>query len=79
MGKNLNGRELGEGISQMKDGRYRARYTDKSGKRQCVYGRTEREIKAKLAEKKVNGKKVNELNTDFAVLKTVTVDEWFEV
>lgn len=78
MGKNLNGRELGEGISQMKDGRYRARYTDKSGKRQCVYGRTEREIKAKLAEKKVNGKKVNELNTDFAVLKTVTVDEWFD-
>ena len=73
MGKNLNGRELGEGISQMKDGRYRARYTDKFGKRQCIYGKTEREIKTKLAEKKAK-----EQNNDFAGSETFTVDKWFD-
>ncbi len=33
MGKNLNGRELGVGISQRKDGKYVGRFTDKRGKR----------------------------------------------
>ena len=33
MGKSLKGKELGEGISQRKDGYYVGRYTDRFGKR----------------------------------------------
>lgn len=33
MGKNLLGKEIGRGISQRKDGKYRARFVSKSGKR----------------------------------------------
>ena len=32
MGKSLKGKELGEGISQRKDGYYVGRYTDRTGK-----------------------------------------------
>lgn len=37
MGKNQKGRELGKGLSQRKDGRYSARFVDKSGKRTEKY------------------------------------------
>lgn len=40
MGKNLKGKELGEGLSQRKDGRYMARYKGK-----CRYAETEKEIR----------------------------------
>lgn len=33
MGKSLKGKQLGEGISQRKDGYYVGRYTDRTGKR----------------------------------------------
>lgn len=33
MGKDLKGRELGEGVVQRKNGKYYARYTDSRGKR----------------------------------------------
>ena len=45
MGKDLKGKELGKGISQRKDGRYQARFTDRFGKRRCVYGITLKEVK----------------------------------
>ena len=32
MGKDLKGKELGKGITQRKDGRYQARFTDRFGK-----------------------------------------------
>lgn len=32
MGKSLNGKELGQGISQRKDGLYQARFTNRFGK-----------------------------------------------
>lgn len=34
MGKNLKGKECGKGICQRKDGKYTARFTGKTGKRQ---------------------------------------------
>lgn len=40
MGKNLKGKELGEGLSQRKDGRYMARYKGK-----CRYAETEKEAR----------------------------------
>ena len=43
--KDLKGRNLKQGESQLKDGRYRYRYTDKYGKRNTVYVREKRWIK----------------------------------
>lgn len=38
MGKDLNGKEIGHGIIQKKNGRYEARYVDRFGKRRSVSG-----------------------------------------
>ena len=48
MGKDLKGKELGEGLCQIKDGRYVARYTDVYGKRHSIYGKKVKEVKDKL-------------------------------
>ena len=46
MGKDLKGRELGTGISQLKDGRYKARYTNRHGRRMPpIYSRNLKEVK----------------------------------
>lgn len=39
MGKSLNGKELGVGITQRKDGLYQARFTNRFGNRQTIYAR----------------------------------------
>ena len=72
MGKNLKGKELGQGLSQRKDGYYSARYTDERGKRRERYFKTYKEardwlMEAQYAEK--HGKAVPSTET--------TVDEWF--
>lgn len=54
MGKDLKGKELGKGISQRKDGRYQARFTDRFGKRRCVYGITLKEVKNALMSEVVD-------------------------
>ncbi len=48
MGKDLTGKELGEGLCQIKDGRYLARYTDYFGKRKSIYGKKLKDVKEKL-------------------------------
>lgn len=48
MAKDLNGKELGEGLCQLKDGRYLGRYTDKFGKRKTIYGKRLKDVKEKL-------------------------------
>ena len=45
MGKDLNGKEIGHGIIQKKNGRYEARYVDRFGKRRSVSGRDLRKVK----------------------------------
>ena len=40
MGKSLNGKELGKGISQKKDGLYQGRFVNRFGKKQAVYAKT---------------------------------------
>ena len=52
MGKDLNGKELGTGISQRKDGKYHARYVDRFGERRSIYGKTLKEVKNKLEKAK---------------------------
>lgn len=49
MGKDLKGKELGEGLTQRKNGTYQARYIDRFGKRKCLYGRKLPELKKNLA------------------------------
>lgn len=74
MGKSLTGKELGPGITQRKDGRYQARFTNRFGKRQTIYARTLPEIRRRLREEQYeDGKKMNPVSGD------VTLDEWFEI
>lgn len=74
MGKSLSGKELGEGISQRKDGRYQARFTDRFGKRQTIYSKTLGEIRKKLRNKQYEDE--NQLNT---VSSDITLNEWFDI
>lgn len=74
MGKSINGKELGQGITQRKDGRYQARFTNRFGKRQTIYGKTLNEVRQKLrTEQYEDEKQINVVNSD------MTLDEWFEV
>ena len=74
MGKNLKGRELGKGLSQRKDGRYSARYTDELGKRHEKYFATLQEAKIWMKELQNTPKPQS---TSF-VHSDLTVDAWFE-
>lgn len=74
MGKSLSGKELGQGISQRKDGRYQARFMNRFGKRQTIYGKTLSEIRQKLRnEQYEDEKKLNVVSSD------MTLNEWFDV
>ena len=50
MGKSLDGKELGNGILQKKDGRYEARFTDRFGNRKSISGRDLKDVKARYNE-----------------------------
>lgn len=73
MGKDLKGKELGKGISQRKDGRYQARFTDRFGKRRCVYGITLKEVKNALMSEVVDNYSKNNV-----VDSSMTLDQWYE-
>lgn len=73
MGKDLKGKELGEGLSQRKDGTYCARFVNRFGKRQCLYNSNLKELKAALQDALYENK--NKLNI---VDDTITLDTWFE-
>lgn len=74
MGKSLNGKELGVGISQRKDGLYQARFMNRFGKRQTIYAKTLHEVRQKLRNEQYNDEKaINVVDTN------VTLDEWFEI
>ena len=72
MGKDLNGKELGKGIIQRKDKKYQARFVDRFGKRNTVYGKTLKEVKNNLAYAKAE----NELQKNL-IDKNTTLDEWY--
>lgn len=74
MGKSLSGKELGQGISQRKDGRYQARFTDRFGRRRTLYAKTLNEVRQKLRnEQYEDEKRLNVVSSD------MTLDEWFDV
>ena len=74
MGKSLNGKELGNGISQRKDGLYQARFINRFGKRQTIYAKTLNEVRHKLRTEQYNDEKA--INV---VDKNMTLDEWFDI
>lgn len=73
MGKDLKGKELGNGISQRKDGRYCARYNDRFGKRAYLYSRNLTELK-----KELNKALYEDANRKNIVNTHITLDEWFD-
>lgn len=74
MGKSLNGKELGKGISQRKeDGLYVARFTNRFGKRQVISDKTYNGVQKKLREAMVAD--VNQINV---VESNMTLDEWYD-
>lgn len=74
MGRSLTGKELGQGITQRKDGRYQARFTNRFGRRQTIYAPTLAEIRKKLRDAQYEDeKKLNVVSQD------MTLDEWFDV
>lgn len=74
MGKSLNGKELGKGISQRKeDGLYIARFTNRFGKRQVISDKNYNGIQKKLREAIVADEKaINVINSN------MTLDEWYD-
>ena len=74
MGKSLNGKELGKGLSQRKDGLYQGRFVNCFGKKQTVYAKTLNEVRQKLRIEQYEDEKA--LNV---VTKDVTLDEWYAI
>ena len=52
MGKDLNGKELGEGLSQRKDGYYMGRFYGRDGKRKVKYSTNLSDVKKWIVEAK---------------------------
>ena len=74
MGKSLNGKELGRGITQRKDGIYQGRFVNRFGKKQTIYASTLTEVRQKLRNAQYEDEKA--LNV---VTKDITLDKWYEV
>ena len=73
MGKSLNCKELGKGISQREDGLYVARFTNRFGKRQVIYDKTYNGIQKKKREAQyADERAINVISTN------MTLDEWYE-
>lgn len=74
MGKSLNGKELGKGISQRKeDGLYVARFVNRFGKRQVLYDKTYNGIEKKMRDAIVADEKAVNV-----VSSNMTLDEWYD-
>lgn len=72
MGKNLKGKECGNGIYQRKDGLYSARYYAKNGKRREKYFETLPEAKNWLADARYEDR-----HSLIVTSPDMTVDKWF--
>jgi integrase len=73
MGKDLKGKELGEGLRQRKDGIYSARFTNRFGKRVETYNRNLKNLKIEF------NKAIYEDNMELNIIDNkITLDEWYE-
>ena len=72
MGKDLNGKELGQGIVQRKTGRYDARFVDRFGKRVSISGNDLKDVKRRYNEALYeNEKQIN-------IKQSIKLDEWYQ-
>lgn len=71
MGKSLDGKELGQGIIQKKNGRYEARFVDRFGKRKSISGCDLKEVKKKFNESLYDNEK--EIN----IRNNIKLDDWY--
>ena len=67
MGKDLKGKELGVGITQRKDGRYQARYTDRWGNRKTIYNKNLRDLRKQLAEAVSNNENCTSIKSNITL------------
>lgn len=72
MGKDLKGKELGTGICQKENGVYLARFTDRYGKRVCIYDYSLREVKRKFTAAKYKDEKGMSVRSE-----KIKLDDWF--
>lgn len=77
MGKNLKGKDLGRGIDQKKDGRYRARFKDAQGKTHERYFHSVPEARNWLEKAKYECKYGDTAQDEPFVATELTVDEWY--
>ncbi|MDF2844380.1 MAG: tyrosine-type recombinase/integrase [Herbinix sp.] len=73
MGKDLKGKELGEGLRQAKDERYIARFTNRFGKRVEIKGKDLKEVKTQFNKAIYEDKQKMNLVDDSTIL-----DDWYE-
>lgn len=73
MGKDLRGKELGEGIYQQANGTYCARFVDRFGKRKSKRSKKLQEVRQWLADAVY----INE-HSDIEQATSMIVDAWFE-
>lgn len=73
MGRNLKGKELGEGIYQQANGTYCARFIDRFGKRKSKRSKKSQEVRQWLADATY----INE-HSDIEQATNMMVDAWFE-
>lgn len=73
MGRNLKGKELGEGIYQQANGTYCARFIDRFGKRKSKRSKKLQEVRQWLADATY----INE-HSDIEQATNMMVDAWFE-
>lgn len=73
MGKDLKNKEIGNGFSQRKDGRYEGRFTYK-GKRYSLYDNNLRTLK-----EEVKNKKYNLEHSIYGEIESLTLNQWFDI
>ncbi len=74
MGKDLHGNEIGNGIHQLKNGTYEARYYERNGKRVSLYDRNLDKLKRRL---NIEKKRVSEA-APLTSGRRMKLDEWFD-
>lgn len=71
MGKSLDGKELGHGIIQKKNGRYEARFTDRFGKRVSISGNDLKDVKRRFNEA------IYENDKEMNIRENIKLDDWY--
>ena len=74
MGKSLNNKELGRGVTQRADGLYQARFVNRYGKTQTFYSKNLNEVRQKLRTAQYEDERAMNV-----VHKDMTLDEWYDI